>query len=306
MLPLSRSVVVSSRMAIIRPAQESDLPDAYDAFYQTEILGEPDPPPPGSSSELWHVFRTGKVYVAEIDGNIAGYAGAIARGIHDYLTDLFVQPGLQSSGLGKMLLDHVLPPVAGRVRSTISSNDHRAHGLYIRLGLRPLWPHYNLANRSARRESWPEQDVVMVETSLNDPELVTWDARLSGRERRADLEYWVREQRAVAFWFERRGRRVGYGLIRLSAATLWHPDSCEIGPLGVEHREDAVACVLAAVRWASDNAPRVMVNLPGPHPALAPVLDTGFRITYVETFHTTADAPFFDEHRYIASASTLL
>jgi GNAT superfamily N-acetyltransferase len=293
-------------MALIRPADEVDLPAAYDAFYQTEVLGDPNPPPPGSNAELLHVFRTGRVYVAEIDGRIAGYGAAISRDDHDYLTDLFVQPGLQSSGLGKLLLDYTLPPAVGRVRSTISSSDHRAHGLYIRHGLRPRWPHYNLALRGAPENPWPEDDVSMLETRPDDPDLLLWDARLSGRQRPLDLEYWAREQRAVPFWFERGGRRVGYGLVRLRAGTMSHPDSCEVGPLGVEHQDDAVVCVVAAVRWAAEHAPRIMVNLPGPHPALALLLGIGFRITYVETFHTEAAAPYFDERRYIASGSTLL
>ncbi len=293
-------------MATIRPAEESDLAAAYDAFYQTEVLGDPNPPPPGSAAELWHVFRTGRVYVAEIDGTIAGFGAAIARGNHDYLTDLFVQPGLQSGGLGRLLLDHTLPPAEGRVRSTISSSDHRAHALYIRHGLRPRWPHYNLGIRGAQPASWPEAGAEMRETSPDDADLLLWDARVSGRERPMDLEFWAREQRALPFWFERGGRRVGYGLVRLSAGTLSHPDSCEVGPVGVERADDAVACVLAAARWAAGHAARVMVNLPGPHPALAPLLELGFRITYVETFHTEAEAPYFDERRYIASGSTLL
>jgi GNAT superfamily N-acetyltransferase len=293
-------------MAIIRPAGEADLPAAYDAFYQTEVHGDPNPPPPGSNAELRHVFHTGRIYVAEVDGKVIGFGGAVSRGNQDILTDLFVQPGAQSSGLGKALLDHVLPPAAGRVRSTFSSSDHRAHSLYTRHGLRPLWPHYCLAMRGMQARRWPDQDVAMVETSPHDPELLRWDAGLSGSERRLDFEYWARDQRAAMFWLERAGRRVGYGVVRLNAGTLAHPDSCEAGPVGVARPEDAAACALAVAHWAADHAPRVLINVPGPHPALAPLLAVGFHITYVETFHSEAESPTFDTRRYIASGSMLV
>lgn len=38
----------------------------------------------------------------------------------------------------------------------------------------------------------------------------------------------------------------------------------------------------------------------------ATLLETGFRIAYVDTFVSTTDAPFFDARRYIASGGDLL
>jgi hypothetical protein len=45
------------------------------------------------------------------------------------------------------------------------------------------------------------------------------------------------------------------------------------------------------------------VSVPGPHPSLAPLLDGHFHITYVETFLSSAVAPFFDPRRYLTSGS---
>jgi hypothetical protein len=51
---------------------------------------------------------------------------------------------------------------------------------------------------------------------------------------------------------------------------------------------------------------RVRIDVPGPHPALAPLLERGFQIVYVETFQSSAAAPFFDARCYIPSGSDLL
>jgi hypothetical protein len=48
------------------------------------------------------------------------------------------------------------------------------------------------------------------------------------------------------------------------------------------------------------------IDVPGPHPSLALLLKTGFRITYVETFVSSSPTPFFDPQCYIASRSDLL
>lgn len=93
-----------THMTIFRPAAEHDLAASYYVYYLNEIRGLQHPPPRASSPMLQHIFETGTVYVAEQDGQIIGYAGAIKRGPIAYLTDLFVRPGAQSAQLGKMLL----------------------------------------------------------------------------------------------------------------------------------------------------------------------------------------------------------
>jgi hypothetical protein len=50
----------------------------------------------------------------------------------------------------------------------------------------------------------------------------------------------------------------------------------------------------------------LLIDVPGPHPSLAPLLATGFRIDYVEIYVSTEQAPFFDPRCYIASGSNLL
>jgi hypothetical protein len=60
------------------------------------------------------------------------------------------------------------------------------------------------------------------------------------------------------------------------------------------------------VRWAAGRGPSVRVFVPGPHPALATLLDAGFRLTEApDTFFATGSAAFADPRRYLPSGGTL-
>jgi hypothetical protein len=244
------------------------------------------------------------MYVAEQDGEILAFAGAITRGTITFLTDLFVRPAQQSSQLGKTLLHTVLPQ-DDLVRCTAGSSDPRALALYIRAGMRPQWPHFALLLEKPMYKV-AAHDVEIVEADANDPELVRWDAQISGRWRPAEHEFWIREQQAVPLWFKRNKQIVGYGYIRLKAGTLRYPHACALGPIGAGTPEDATACVLAVVNRALQQADILRIEVPGPHPCLAMLLESGFRIRYVDTFASTATSPFFDAQRYITSGGDLL
>lgn len=98
-------------MMMVRAARASDLASMYFVYYLNEVSeaeGIVTPPPQTVPAVLRQVFETGTMYVAEQDGHILAFAGAITRGSVTFLTDLFVHPKTQSGGLGKTLLQHVL------------------------------------------------------------------------------------------------------------------------------------------------------------------------------------------------------
>ncbi len=292
-------------MTIFRPANETDLRAVYEVFYQNEVLDEPDPPQRGDTpSYLRHVLQTGTLYVAEQDGKILAFAGAITRGTTTFLTDLFVRPDQQSGQLGKTLLRSVLPQDE-MVHFTVSSSDSRALALYIRAGMRPHWPVFALRLEKPTH-AWPfTPDIEIIEAEPDDPALIRWDAQIGGRLRPADHLYWVREERAIPLWFRRQGQIVGYGYIRLGAGTLWYPQACTLGPIGAITPEDAADCVLSAVNSALQQTEVIHLEVPGPHPCLAALLERGFRIRHVDTFVSTVNTPFFDARRYIPSGGDL-
>jgi GNAT superfamily N-acetyltransferase len=196
-------------MTIFRPAQETDLAQAYDVYYQNEIIYTPAPPAPGEiPSTLRHILRTGTMYVAEQDGHILAFASAITRDHVTFLTDMFVRPDQQSSQLGKTLLQYVLPHNEN-IRCTMSSTDPRALALYIRSGMQPQWPNFCLRLNGPIRGNLPTTDIDIVEGQANHPEFVRWDALISGRSRPIDHTFWIHEQRAVPLWFQRHGNTAG-------------------------------------------------------------------------------------------------
>lgn len=293
-------------MTIFRPAFETDLRAVYEVFYQTEILDNPHPPEPGDiPSYLRHVLQTGTIYVAEQDGSVLAFAGAITRGNIAFLTDLFVLPERQSGQLGKTLLRSVLPQ-DDLIHCTVSSSDPRALALYIRAGMRPQWPYFVLQLERPPRAMPLTSDVEIIEAELDDPELVRWDAQIGGRRRPAEHSYWVRAQRASPFWFRRHQQTIGYGYIRLGAGTLWHPHISALGPIGVSAPEDATACTLTLVKRALEQTNELRIEVPGPHPCLPVLLELGFHIVYVDTFVSTTATPFFDVRCYVPSGGDLL
>jgi len=299
-------------MTIFRPARKNDLASMYLVYYLNEVSeaeAASATPPQSVPATLRHVFETGTMYVAEQDDTILAFAGAITRGAVTFLTDLFVRSGIQSSGLGKTLLSHVLlhdQPI----HCTMSSTDPRAQALYTRVGMQPVFPHYNLQwqRRADEQLSTPETELEVVESQAGDPAIIRWDAQISGRTRPEDHAFWTGEQRCIPLWFQRRGAPVGYGYARLEDATPLTTQRWVVGPLGVSAPEYARVCVLAATRWVQERAGevRVRIDVPGPHPALAPLLERGFQIIYVETFQSSAATPFFDARRYVPSGSDLL
>ncbi len=254
---------------------------------------------------LRHLLTTGTINVAIKDGVILGFAGAVRRGHTAYLTDLFVRPEAQSSGLGTALLREVLPLAReGEPRFTVSSTNPRALALYVRLGMRPHWPNLLLRSLPPAPDRLPPADVDAVEGRPDDPNLIQWDGELSGRFRAVDHSYWVREEGAIPLWFHRQETVIGYGYARTRSPEFWYPEHIRLGPIGARTPEDARSCVLAAVHWSRSRTEVLRIDVPGPHPALSLLLEAHFQIVYVETF--LADAPLFDPRLYVGSGDALL
>ncbi|MBA2679345.1 MAG: GNAT family N-acetyltransferase [Ktedonobacteraceae bacterium] len=295
-------------MATFRSARESDLPEIYYIFYlnETAYASAPRPKRGEVAADFRHIHKTGTMYVADDHGRILGFAASITRADKTFLTHLYVHPDHQSEHLGTQLLQFVLPTDKEQTRFTVSSTDLRALSLYIRLGMQPQWPNYLLGAFGSPTISSLQTEIECQEGVTDDPQFAEWDSMASGRRRPEDIAYWVSEQQAIPLWFRRRDKTVGYAYVSFNTSSFWASDVCTIGPLGVKRAEDAADCVLAAVRWASQHKARAYrIDVPGPHPCLAPLLAAGFRIFYNETFVSSAHTPFFDPRCYIPSGSNL-
>jgi hypothetical protein len=288
---------------IIRRATLDDLPALYDIWYRSEAGDEPIAPR-GPWPWLAHELATGELLLAERAGAALGFAATITRDGITFLSDCFVRADAQSGGVGRRLLEPLLAG-EGQTYCTVSSRDPRALSLYIRAGMRPRWPNFILEAESASISPMLAGGVELTEGRAGDPELVEWDAAIGGRRRPQEHAYWVAHHRAIPLWFRRAGLTIGYGYAQLySPELLWRPDTLTLGPIGAQHEKDALACVAAAVSWAARHAPALHISVPGPHPALATLLESHFQISDADTFLSSSDQPFFDAGCYIPSGGT--
>jgi GNAT superfamily N-acetyltransferase len=290
----------------LRPATPNDLAAAFAIYAEYEFGKAASAADRIVPAYLTHLLDHGRVLVAEQGGRIVGFAGLAPRDGVAFLSDLFVRPDAQSGALGGALLRAILP--ADGVRCTCSTSDPRALALYIRAGMCPAWPQYLLHRAAGGRRmpaDDPPLDLAVVEGDATDPACAAWEAAIGGRQRPADLAFWTMAQGGRLLWFRRAGATVGYAVIRLRAGTVTHPAAITIGPLGVRDRADALPCVLAAVAWAGKQGDEFCLTLPGPHPALAPLLERGLRIVDSYTFVASDGGAFADPQRYLSSGPDL-
>ena len=288
----------------IRPATPEDLPALYDIWYWSEAGDAPSQPPRGPWPWLAHELATGELLLAERDGAAIGFAATITRGEIAFLSDCFVRAAAQSGGVGRRLLQQLLPR-DGRTYCTVSSSDPRAQALYIRAGMRPRWPNFILMAEASTVAAMPAGRVEIAEGRAGDPALVEWDAAIGGRRRPEEHAYLVAHHQATPLWFMRGERRIGYGYAQLfSPELLWRPATLRLGPIGALSERDALACVSAAVGWAISRASAIQISVPGPHAALAALLAARFMIDDVEIFLSSSDRPLFNAGCYIPSGGT--
>ena len=272
---------------IVRPATPADLGAVYAVWYATEVAGMATPPPPRSMPWFGHLLRIGTLVVAEDDVNVVGFAGAFDHGRCVALSDLFVHPDRQSQGIGRALLDAVVP--ADRPVVTMASADPRAVASYARRGMRPRWPAYYLAVEAdeLRDAPWPELEVAPCS-----PRGYAWE--LPGD----DVHYAALG--AIPLAIGRRGSRLGTALtVAGSPQRLAHPDTTEVLESSVDDPRDGGAVVLSVVRHLLDaGARRVALQVPGPHGALAPLLERGFTITDADMACATHEDLLADPSRH--------
>jgi len=288
----------------IRQGHFGDLDAVMEIWHANETIDDLEPSPrPPILPEYPHLLETGKLWIAELDGIPIGFSGVVVRGQTAFLTDLFVHPEHHSAGLGTRLLAQALNEYATLTRFTVSSSDLRALALYIRYGMQPLWPNILLHANNPRTKQLALNGCHTEIADPHDPDLIAWDSEISGRERRLDHAAWVAREGGVPIWIMRQSARVGYAYVRHSGANAGISER-RIGPIGARTPADAAAVVATAIHWAASQAQIVRVNMLGPHPGLAMLLDMGFRISYVETLMLAGQPPF-DPRCYCGSGGAL-
>lgn len=288
----------------LRRAESRDLA-ALDAIYREaqlepgEIAGGDEP-----LSIFAHELREAETWVAEEEGEVVGFGARVERGRSAFLAELFVRASRRSAGVGRALLERCFD-ARGCERSTLASSDPRALALYVRLGLEPRWPlFYLLGDSTALRLAGPAAEV----REHRDPagEIERLDLAISGRRRPKDLEHWRDDGRARFLEIRRGGAALGYAVVReRSDDWLGHRSDVTIGPAGSLDPAALTDVLVAALPAREPRPATIRIAVPGPSPALRPLLEAGFRIAELDTFLATRAPLPFAPDSYLPSGGAL-
>ena len=303
----------------IRHAVEADLPDCHriwrdsiDAYLRPMGFPPLQTDNPGLRRLHDHTLATdpSRFLVAEGSGRrgeprIVAFGSAVERGELWFLSMLFVAPESQAGGLGRAMLERLLPDDrANRVLATCTDSAQPiSNGLYATYGIVPRMPLFNLVGRPEPPFAWPALPDGIRGERVAEParwreteEVAALDRSLLGFAHPEDHRFVQGEPRHAFAFRNGDGALVGYG---------YAGDIGRIGPIAVEDPEllaPALGHLLAAVVPRGASA----VWLPGAAgETLATAIRAGLRI---DGFPVLAgwSRPFADYTRYVPTSPGLI
>jgi GNAT superfamily N-acetyltransferase len=243
---------------------------------------------------IGHLISTARALVVPDGEGLAAFGATVATGRGRHLTDLFVRKDRLGHGLGRPLLDAVFD--GEWPRTTFASDDPRAMPLYVRAGMIPLWPCLYLLGSVT---SLPRLDAALEVESADPSWIDALEQEWNGRRRSTDHAFWGRQADADPFVVLDAGEIIaaGYGRAR------------QIGPeraldrLLVRADHEPIGPIFAAVRRVARDG-TVLACLPGPNPAVRPLLEAGFRIQDRDTY-MASEPDLVDPARFIPNPGML-
>lgn len=236
-----------------------------------------------------HLAHTAdQFWVAERGGQPIGFSRSIVRGELHELTELFVLPNQQSSGIGRELISRAFSKNGHAHRSIIATSDTRAQVLYLKAGVYPRFPIYYLG-RKPEVVSVPSDIVYKpIEASSENLEILgSLDEALLGHRRNMD-HAWLLNDRSGYLYF-RNGQPVGYGYL-----------GYRNGPFALLNPKDFPVVLAHAENLAAQNQ-RDKFGLEVPsinETAIDYLLSRNFKMDNVVTYMMT-DKPFGRFENYI-------
>jgi len=281
----------------VRAARPGDVPVIAAIAIAT---GQEDDWSGRNPAYVHHLMEHARVLVAEIGEQVAGFGaverlGAGARAV-TMLCDLFVDPDAHGQGVGRALLTELWGTAARRM--TFSSLHANALPLYASFGLDPWWPLLYLQGdgRALRAEtvaaagSWAAGPAAPGEAAELE---LDW----TGVDRAADHQAWAARPNGGSLIVTRDGAAVAagtaggpatdYGLMHLALSPAADDDA-------------AVAAVMTALAVLPAPGPVTNICLPGPHPAMRPLLARGWRVAYLDQY-MASEQGLLDPRRAVPS-----
>ena len=236
---------------------------------------------------------------------VVAFGSAVERGDLWFLSMLFVAPGEQSRGLGRALLEQLLPDDRDRrvLATCTDSAQPISNGLYASLGIVPRMPLFNFVGRPEPGFAWPALPDGIRAEPVAEParwrdtdEVAALDRALLGFAHPEDHRFVQAEPRRPFEYRNRDGELVGYA---------YAGDVGRIGPIAVAEPgllEPVLGHVLGAVVPRGASA----VWLPGAAgDALRTAIRAGLRI---DGFPVLAgwSRPHADYTRYVPTSPGLI
>jgi GNAT superfamily N-acetyltransferase len=247
---------------------EVRLATAHDLVAVVDAAGIIDPPPDGVDVDrdyYAHVLEHGRLTVADASGIVLGYCGTIPLHGTWFLTDLFLHQDAHGRGIGGQLLNGVWPAaLVDAPRHTLSSLHPAAVPLYVRAGMRPLWPllYVEGAAESLEPTHLATRAITPTDAARHESSWLGWDRQIQYR-------YWSSRPGARTMAALHGDAVVAVGVIARSRVrhTLLHLAAADPSYLA-----DAVVALVTQVSGA------VLAAVPGLSTALPLLLDAGWRV----------------------------
>ena len=179
-------------------------------------------------------------WLAKRGDETVGFARSIVRDGVRLLTELFVLPGWQSSGLGRELLARVLPAQATERRWLLATTDLSAQALYLKRGLYPRFPVYYFW-RQPRHLPTRESDLAIEAATPSAAAIQIMgdmDTRLLDHRRDVDHRWLIGQRQG--YLYHRAGRPVGYGYVGQTSGPFLLLDEADF-PAVLTHAEGEAA-----------------------------------------------------------------
>jgi GNAT superfamily N-acetyltransferase len=306
----------------VRPAEAADLPACARIWregindYLRRLSQREIPDDLAAISRLHaHLLATdpGTFLVAVRDGeprkdaeHVVGFGAAVRRDDVWFLSMLFVRPGEQGAGLGRALLERILPSDGDFVLATATDSQQPiSNALYARYGMVPRMPLLSLVGRPtdtdafgglpAGVEAIPFDDLAEGGHRELAAAVDALDREVVGFAHPADHRFLGLEGRR-GFLFRAGERVLGYG---------YAAESGRVGPIAVRDEAllaPALGHVLGAVQPRGASA----LWVPGlADRAVVPLLRGGFRLDQFPVL-VCWTRPFADFRRYVPISPGLL
>ena len=233
---------------------------------------------------------------------VVGFASAVERERLWFLSMLFVEPDEQARGLGRALLEHVLPgDRSSHVLATATdSMQPISNALYASMGIVPRTPLFSLVGRPSARASLPELpigvDAAPVDPDRTSDEADRLDAEILGVRHPRDHAYIRAEGRQAYLYRDRSGAVQAYGYTSAVG---------RVGPVAVRHADllwPVVSHLLGAVEPRGASAVWV-AGAAGP--LVTGLLRAGLRLDGYPVLLCWS-TPFADFSRYVPISPGLL